>query len=552
MRGLIRAFALLTLLAPALYGQTPNFDTGTYQYDGAGNIVKMGTDVYTYDGVGRLSTASLANHTQAFEYDSFGNITKITTDGNQATVMVPGVNRATNRASETTGGATNFGTYDAAGNMVTYLGAYNYAYDGMGMMTEATGPAGQHDLYIYTADNERIAVVNVGGSAAGAPITGYHWSIRGLDNKVLRAIDESVDGVGNRSFMWKEDYIYAGSSLLAAENSSPDHTLHFFTDHLGTPRLITGSGGAVIFKHTYYPFGQELTTSTDTEVMKFTGHERDASLDYMHARFTNWGMGRFLSVDPANAQPDSPQAWNRYSYVRNDPLSRIDSDGRADFETHVKNIASALGFHWWNDSNARLAYNAAKGSLIQGAEGAPAARTAAKIAARQLSTPAGAKLAEIMRPMKDEAARVGGSVAKGNTAVDAAFVSNVGRAAGPLVVAASLSVSIINIANAPEGQRCRTMAGEAGGVLGSVVFGEAGAVVGTTAGGAAGAAFGGGGAVPGAAIGGLAGLVSGGIVGGQLGEKAALNLYDALVPTDGGSLPVKDWQTPLDKAPATH
>ena len=152
----------------------------------------MGTDTYLYDGVGRLVSGSLSSHSQTYAYDAFGNITQIVTDGNTTTAVVPGVKTATNRASESTGGATVFGTYDAAGNMTNYLGSYPYVYDGMNMLKEASGPAGQHDLYIYTADNERIAVVNVAGSTAGSPITGYHWSIRGLDNKVLRQIDESV------------------------------------------------------------------------------------------------------------------------------------------------------------------------------------------------------------------------------------------------------------------------------------------------------------------------------------------------------------------------
>ena len=39
--------------------------------------------------------------------------------------------------------------------------------------------------------------------------------------------------------------------------------------------------------------------------------------------------GRFLSVDPVRtAQPQRPQEWNRYSYVRNSPLIHVDPDGR--------------------------------------------------------------------------------------------------------------------------------------------------------------------------------------------------------------------------------
>jgi RHS repeat-associated protein len=125
--------------------------------------------------------------------------------------------------------------------------------------------------------------------------------------------------------------------LLAAEVDTSAKTLHFFSDHLGTPRLITGNGGVQISRHDYLPFGQEVTGSyQDTERLKFTRHERDESnLDYMHARYYSSGTGRFLSADPyldiGKALYD-PQTWNRFSYVRNNPLNRIDPDGRADIE----------------------------------------------------------------------------------------------------------------------------------------------------------------------------------------------------------------------------
>jgi RHS repeat-associated protein len=69
---------------------------------------------------------------------------------------------------------------------------------------------------------------------------------------------------------------------------------------------------------------------------KFTGKERDAESgnDYFGARYYASTMGRFLSPDwSAKVQPvpyaklDDPQSLNLYSYVRNNPLSRVDKDG---------------------------------------------------------------------------------------------------------------------------------------------------------------------------------------------------------------------------------
>jgi len=47
----------------------------------------------------------------------------------------------------------------------------------------------------------------------------------------------------------------------------------------------------------------------------------------MHARYYSSWESRFLSVDPAQADPKNPQSWNRYGYVLNNPLILIDPDG---------------------------------------------------------------------------------------------------------------------------------------------------------------------------------------------------------------------------------
>ncbi|MGC8917658.1 MAG: RHS repeat-associated core domain-containing protein, partial [Thermoanaerobaculum sp.] len=51
--------------------------------------------------------------------------------------------------------------------------------------------------------------------------------------------------------------------------------------------------------------------------------------DYMHARYYASVAGRFLSVDPGrDYDPKSPQSFNLYAYVRNNPVSAVDKDGR--------------------------------------------------------------------------------------------------------------------------------------------------------------------------------------------------------------------------------
>jgi len=52
----------------------------------------------------------------------------------------------------------------------------------------------------------------------------------------------------------------------------------------------------------------------------------------MLARYYSSSLDRFLAVDPSRRSvlPTNPQTWNRYSYARNNPLARIDPDGKTD------------------------------------------------------------------------------------------------------------------------------------------------------------------------------------------------------------------------------
>ena len=55
-------------------------------------------------------------------------------------------------------------------------------------------------------------------------------------------------------------------------------------------------------------------------------------------------MGRFLSVDPVLGEAATPQAWNRYAYVRNRPLNYTDPTGEvADIAVDIGFIAYDLG-----------------------------------------------------------------------------------------------------------------------------------------------------------------------------------------------------------------
>lgn len=252
-------------------------------------------------------------------------------------------------------------TYDGAGNLTSWPGG-TASFDAFGMIVAATG-AGKSQQYIYTAADERIAVLD----EQAAP-DAMRWTLRGLSNKVLRTFDSALINIEDpqapqnnlrdlQEWIWQKDYVYRGDSLLAAavtDNVGGERLEHFHLDHLGTPRLRTDAFGVELARHKYLPYGEELTDpSLDSEVMRFTSHERDRTeagfdndLDYMHARYYSMRAGRFLSLDPVLGVAENPQSWNRYAYVLSNPISLHDPDGRTPrheiyHNYHARRILSA-------------------------------------------------------------------------------------------------------------------------------------------------------------------------------------------------------------------
>jgi RHS repeat-associated protein len=302
---------------------TPNdvdlWQSGGYLYDGSGNIYAIGGDSYHYDLTGRLIDASVGAHPQTFRYDVFGNVTRVTTGSD---VLTPAVDPLTNQLAPAGSGPGSVATatYDLAGNMIVRDGIFHYAYDATNMVTTLTGP-GQEELYIYGPGEQRIATV----TSIHAQTPHWSWTLRD-GARVLRRLESS-----GASAAWSEDYVYRDGGVLATIQSDGS-TRHFHLDHLGSARVVTTDEGRAISRHTYYPFGREIDpVPSNEERVRFTGHERDASLDYMHARYYTDVPGRFLTIDPVldrQLAAKEPQRWNQYAYVVDSPLRFRDPDGR--------------------------------------------------------------------------------------------------------------------------------------------------------------------------------------------------------------------------------
>jgi len=132
------------------------------------------------------------------------------------------------------------------------------------------------------------------------------------------------------------DYLSVGNAKvgmriinIAAESVS---TRYFHTDHLGSVSVITDENGSVVERLSYDAWGKRRFASgaddpsgsiTSQSPRGFTGDEQldTVALVHLNGRVYDPLVGRLISADPTVPDPLNAQAWNRYSYVGNDPLA---------------------------------------------------------------------------------------------------------------------------------------------------------------------------------------------------------------------------------------
>jgi RHS repeat-associated protein len=346
-------------------------------YDAVGNLKTytdtslakplMGTWNFSYDSLNRVTLATdnqPANPSTNYcwGYDAFGNRT-IQGGSNQAFAVgspaAPGTSpcqpasgasftstwanyntTANNNQFSSTSQAVGGVTYDGAGN-ITYDGVNQYLYDGDGRVCAvASSPIpGTTTLtgYIYGADGQRVAKGSITAWSCDPTLSGF----KTINDYILGPSGEQVSEIGmntaTSTMVFQHTNVWAGGKLLATYD---DDGIHFyFNDPLGTRRAQTDYAGVLEQTCSSLPFGDGQNCSNSTQFPTehhFTGKERDAESgnDYFGARYYASTMGRFLSPDWAAkitpvpyAKLDNPQSLNLYSYVGNNPLSRVDKDG---------------------------------------------------------------------------------------------------------------------------------------------------------------------------------------------------------------------------------
>jgi len=288
------------LARPASFssGAPNNFATGSYVYDGGGNIVAIGTNTYAYDTLSRITSGTVNSQNKTFAYDIYGNLNP------------SGVNPANNQLTA--------GTYGARGNLTSLLVngvTSTYQYDNLGRQWSFSNPT-TSETYAYDGRDERIARI---------ASTGATWFLTYRDGGNHLTTEYSI-ATGGMPVKTK-DYFWLGNTLVATQTAA-GAVSYFSTDHLGTIRIDSAAPST---HHDYFPYGEEVTASGSNLPLRFAAMERDVTTsgnDYDHARVHLPGLGRFVAIDKVGGIEFDPQSWNRYTYANDNPLLYVDQNGR--------------------------------------------------------------------------------------------------------------------------------------------------------------------------------------------------------------------------------
>jgi RHS repeat-associated protein len=172
----------------------------------------------------------------------------------------------------------------------------------------ASGSAAAQSVVLrYAADGNRL-VKQVGQTTVHYPF-GDNYEVSG--------------GVATKYVSLGEDIV---AKVRHTQGTAAITWLH--ATHQGSTNTISNATGAEVQRYGYAPYGQRITTATaHFDSRTYTAQREDESrLYYLHARYYDAPLARFISPDPMVPSGHNV-ALNGYAYAGNDPANNTDING---------------------------------------------------------------------------------------------------------------------------------------------------------------------------------------------------------------------------------
>jgi len=283
----------------------------TYTRDFAGRITGIDGNrleddwTYSYDALDHLLSAANTNTpvlSQTFTYDLGG---KLTSNSSVGSYVYPAQGSSAVRP-----------------HAVSTAGSWSFSYDLNGnQLSRATSGATDRTLG-YDADNRPVSVTLDGTTTA---------YLYGPDGELLKKLTPS----GTTLYLGDSERDPAGSwtDYVTADVKRAAGALNWLhRDHLSSVRRITDATGALTRSSVYQPYGKQTETVvaplSPAEPKGWIGERTDpeTGLTYLHARYYDASLGRFLSPDWWDPS-DPGVGTDRYGYSLGDPVNKSDPNG---------------------------------------------------------------------------------------------------------------------------------------------------------------------------------------------------------------------------------
>ena len=332
-RGYKFTYDAANRLKNAVYGEKDNLGT---------NANRFTEKVLEYDKNGNIKRLERRGRMQNGKYGLVDSLI-VTYTGNQLNTVKDMANKVTYAGSLDFKGTkgTNYSyTYNGNGSLLTdqSRGIAFISYDLSGNPQKIYFTNGSITKYVYSATGQKLRMVHYTAKANITRTIGQQVELKASEIQSTDSTDYLLGGslvVRNGKI---DKYLFDGGYAQATASGTTDKFTFYYQnkDHLGTVRETVTSTGAMKQRVNYYPFGGQLVDTLKAMVLspnfqqyKYNGKEFDGmyglnTYDY-GARQHYPVLARWDRIDPLcekyyNVSP--------YAYCGNNPVNRIDPDGR--------------------------------------------------------------------------------------------------------------------------------------------------------------------------------------------------------------------------------